>query len=106
MKAVTRTAQPRDERAAAAHRVGERARRHVGQEHHDEVAGQYAVDLELVKSARTQEQRIDAVQKAAGERVPPPHRVVAVGYIAQCRAIPIGPVYGGRWRILDVSLPD
>ena len=94
------------ERAPAAHRVGERAGRHVGQEHHDEIARQHAVHLELVEAARAQKQRIDAVEKAAGERVPPPHRVVAPRDVAQRRAVAITSIRCRHWpRILGVSLP-
>ena len=57
------------ERESAPQGVGECAGRDVGQERHHEVDGEDAVDLELIEPARPQEDRIDAGEESARQRV-------------------------------------
>ena len=74
-------------RPAASEEIGEGSRRHVGQKEDDEVRRQHAVDLELVQAARMQKDGIDAEEETAGERVQPPHRVVAARDVANGRSM-------------------
>ena len=64
-------------RGAASDRVGEGSRRHVGQEHDYQVRCGDQVGLELVESARAEEQRVDRENKRRSEAVQRPDDPVA-----------------------------
>ena len=65
------------EGTAAAECVGKGAGRDVGQERHGEIDREHGIDLELVETARVEEDRVDAVEEAARERIRGPDAAVA-----------------------------